>query len=38
LSRGGNFFSPLFTFHLDRGIEATFLPECVVTMYLLTAW
>jgi hypothetical protein len=34
----GNLFSALVAFHLDRGIEATFLPECVVTMHSLTAW
>ncbi len=31
-------FSSLFAFHLDRGLKATFLPKCVVTINLLTAW
>jgi len=34
----GNRFPALFTFHFDRDIEATFLPECIVTMHSLTAW
>jgi len=32
-----NRFPPLFAFHLDSGIEATFLPECAFTMHSLTA-